>query len=146
MDYFDIDFEELLEYIDESIKQNQNEEITLDEIAKQFYISKYYFHRLFHSATGEPFAKFIKRRRLLFASHEIISTDKDLIDIAYDYGFNSQDVFIRGFKQLFGYTPGYFRKLYREIIFIKRDKLKPKGVNIMFDIYLGQRLQFSDND
>jgi AraC family transcriptional regulator len=42
----------------------------------------------------------------------LINTNKRVIDAAINYGFESQEAFIRAFKKIPGITPGEYRKSY----------------------------------
>jgi AraC family transcriptional regulator len=40
----------------------------------------------------------------------LLYTDKNILDIALDYGFDYEQSYIRAFKREFGITPGGLRK------------------------------------
>jgi len=105
-DYFK-NLQKTLDYIEEHIK----EEITLEQLSALCFYSTHHYHRVFQSVIGIPVADYIKKRKLSVAAGEIIGTDKKIIDIALNYGFNSHETFSRAFKRIFDITPNDYRKL-----------------------------------
>jgi AraC family transcriptional regulator len=98
----------------EFIESNLDQELSTDIVASHVGFSPYYFHRLFAGVLGESVAEYIRKRRLSESAHLVRSTDKTLLEIGLMYGFESQEVFTRAFKKMFGITPGRYRSL-REI-------------------------------
>ena len=80
---------EAINYIESHI----TEELTIADIAKQAIISPYYFQKGFSMLCGFTVGEYIKRRRLTLAGSEIVSTDRKIIDIALEYGYDSPDSF-----------------------------------------------------
>jgi AraC-like DNA-binding protein/predicted transcriptional regulator YdeE len=95
-----------IEYIEANLDKN----IHLELLACKFALSKYHFHRIFKALIGDPPFRYIEKRRLSRAAADLIETNKRIIDIAFDYGFNSHESFIRSFKKKFSLTPSQFRK------------------------------------
>ncbi|NOW05703.1 helix-turn-helix transcriptional regulator [Clostridium beijerinckii] len=94
----------------EYIENNLNKKIQLKELADKAFLSKYHFHRVFHSVVGEPVAEYIRKKRLEEASNELLTTENKIIDIALKYQFSNQESFTRAFKKLYGIPPKEFRK------------------------------------
>ena len=93
----------------EYIEANLDKKIHLELLASKFALSKYHFHRIFKALVGDPPFRYIEKRRLSGAAIELIETNKRIIDIAFDYGFNSHESFIRSFKKKYSLTPSQFR-------------------------------------
>ena len=94
----------------EYIELNLMQKIELKDIADNVFLSKYHFHRVFHSVVGEPVAEYIRRRRLMESANELLNTDDKIVDIAFKYQFSSQEVFSKAFKRLYGTSPREFRR------------------------------------
>jgi len=73
---------------------------------------------------GHSVMQYIRKRRLLHAANELKSTKKKVMDIAYDFGFNSHVSFTRAFKSEYGSAPDDFRKNNKEEFKIKKVKIK----------------------
>lgn len=80
---------EALKYIDAHL----DEPITLEALAEKFYLSPFYFHKVFSSIVGKPLAAYIRDRRVLYAGRQLCTTDKTILDIALDCGFQSPQSF-----------------------------------------------------
>jgi AraC family transcriptional regulator len=105
MDYLER-VKQAIEYIESHLK----EDITLERAASEACFSPYHFHRIFHALVHENFKEYIRKRRLSNAACELINTDKEILQISFDYRFESQESFTRSFKKMFGTAPGRFRE------------------------------------
>jgi AraC-like DNA-binding protein len=93
----------------EYIENHLSDDITLDELASQIFCSKFHYHRIFQSMVGEPTFEYIRKRRLSMAAKMLLETEKDIIDIALECGYNSQVSFTKAFKKTYGINPGEIR-------------------------------------
>ena len=92
------------------IEVNLNEPLDLKEVARAAGFSLYHFHRVFQAASGYTLKEYIRKRRLAEAALELRNTKKGILDIALDYGYESQEAFTRAFQKETGRVPGDFRK------------------------------------
>ncbi|OPJ64785.1 AraC family transcriptional regulator [Clostridium oryzae] len=95
----------LIEYIEEHI----TEEINLDRLAVATGYSQYHLHRMFSGIVGFPLHHYIKRRQLTEAAKSLIFTENQIIQIALDAGYESQQAFSLAFKNMYKLTPQKFR-------------------------------------
>lgn len=54
--------------------------------------------------------KYIKDAKLSLAAQDLINTNESVIDIAYKYGFDSQQSFTRAFSKKYKLPPLKYRK------------------------------------
>ncbi|RDY27670.1 AraC family transcriptional regulator [Romboutsia weinsteinii] len=102
-----------IEYISDAISYIENNilnELTIEDIAKQAYVSPFYFQKGFAMLCGFSVSEYIRQRRLTLAGSELVSTDNKIIDIALKYGYDSPDSFTRAFTRFHGATPTAVRK------------------------------------
>lgn len=92
------------------IEANITEELAIDEIARQAYVSPFYFQKGFTMLCGLSVGEYIRQRRLTLAGSELVATDMKVIDIALKYGYDSPDSFTRAFFRFHGVTPTAVRK------------------------------------
>ena len=92
------------------IEDHITEELTIKDIAKAAMVSPYYFQKGFAMLCGFTVGEYIKKRRLAIAGMELITTDRKIIDIALQYGYDSPDGFTRAFTRFHGVTPTSVRK------------------------------------
>lgn len=137
MEYYD-SIEKVIDYIEENLKEN----FSLEDLAKIACMSEFHFHRVFSFITNETIMKYVRKRRLTGASYELINTDKAIIEIAFDYGYESQESFTRSFKSLFNETPNKFRKnenhgflnAYRSKMNLENIKIKKGEIKMEYKI------------
>lgn len=110
---------EILTYINENYK----EDLSLDYMAKKFYMSKEYFSRKFHQWFGVTYKVYLSNYRLNKAYENIIKTDENIKDISAIHGFSNVKSFINIFKEKYGMTPNKYRKALKEL---KNDSKKDK--------------------
>lgn len=93
------------------IETNLEKEIDLDHIAKNIGYSKFHLNRIFTAYTGITIYKYLQNRRLTIAAEKLVKTDKPIIQIAYEAGYDSPQSFTFAFKQVYLYPPKVYRKL-----------------------------------
>lgn len=95
--------ESVISYIEEHIE----EEITLDDIAAKFYISKFYLSRVFKRNTNTTIHRYIVQKKLISAK-ELILKNIPLTEVYKRIGFGDYCNFLRAFKAEYGITPSEF--------------------------------------
>src|SRR5690349_1271280 len=74
-------------------------------------LSPFHFSRLFTARIGESVMSHVRRKRMLYAAARLLGDRPPaLAELAFDCGFESQEAFTRCFKQVFGITPGRFKR------------------------------------
>lgn len=91
------------------LHHHYQEEITLEILAKEFYLTPKYISKIFQKELHTNFKDYLAKIRLNHALYEMEKTDKSLSDIAYDSGFSSQKSFIAYFRKMYGKTPKQYR-------------------------------------
>lgn len=91
------------------IEDNLCSPLSLENIAKEAGLSKWHFQKIFRGMVGDTVKEYTLKRRISLSAKVLISSDKKIIDIAVDYGFDSHEVFTRAFKRVFETTPTEFR-------------------------------------
>ncbi|GCD08446.1 helix-turn-helix transcriptional regulator [Clostridium tagluense] len=88
------------------ISKHYSEPLTLNHIAKNLNINKYYFCSLFKNETGQTFSQYLniirveKSKKLLLNNRNF-----SILDVAVAVGFNSQSYYTTVFKKLNNKTP-----------------------------------------
>ncbi len=79
---------EMIDYI----MQHLDEDLSLDTISAQFFISKFHADRLFKEETGETIYAFIKRCKVDQSAVDMkLNPSKAITDIGLDYGYSSSN-------------------------------------------------------
>lgn len=92
------------------LKHHFAEEINWDQLATQFNLSLRTLHRYFKCQTGSSPQIYLTKLRLAYAYYQLSYTDKNIIDIAYESGFNDSCYFSTCFKNEFRFSPRDVRK------------------------------------
>lgn len=93
------------------IQEHINEPITLNNVAKAAGYSPWYSERIFKELIGKTLFEYIRAIRLSNAALKL-RDNKDLriVDVAFDFIFDSHEGFTRAFSKQFGMTPYYYSK------------------------------------
>ncbi|HEX2958039.1 MAG TPA: AraC family transcriptional regulator [Chitinispirillaceae bacterium] len=94
-----------IEYIDKNLKKR----LSLKEIAEEACYSQFHFHRIFTRTTGQTLKDYIRKRRISEAAKELVSSDKSIRDLSYEYCFLNQESFTRAFYRFFLVSPRKYR-------------------------------------
>jgi len=92
------------------VEANLREEIAVADMADAAGYSLYHFCRTFNGLVHHTPYDYLMRRRLSESARELVETDKRIIDIAFDYRFNSPETYSRAFKRMFGTQPSQWKE------------------------------------
>ena len=92
------------------IKSNLSRKITLEETAKQFYVSTSTITQLFRHKMGTSFYRCVTQRRLIAAKVRM-GDGEALEDVSRAVGFADYSSFYRAFKKEYGITPRQYTQL-----------------------------------
>ena len=86
------------------IGEHYNEDLTLDSLAGEFYISKYHLSHEFSRVVGTSVHKYILLKRLLIAK-QLLSEGNSPGEVFSTCGFGDYTSFYRAFKAQYGTSP-----------------------------------------
>ena len=78
-------------------------------LAAQLHLSRFHCDRLVSAAAGEPPAALRRRVLLERAAYRLITTDHDVLRVAVEAGYSSNEAFTRAFARAFGLAPSRWR-------------------------------------
>lgn len=90
------------------IQSHLSEEISVDMLAKQCYLSKYYLMRRFKEATGYSIHRYINEKRIQAAKRMILS-GMTASEACFECGFSDYSTFARQFKAIVGRAPSKYQ-------------------------------------
>jgi AraC family transcriptional regulator len=115
---------ETIEYIECNIEEN----LKLTVLANRAGISDFHFNRIFKTVTGITLKQYILGRKLTNALEQLRNSDKSVIEIAMELGFDYPEVFSRAFKKQFGLSPADIRNQKSQISGIKKAAIVERDI------------------
>lgn len=98
--------QEIKDYLD----AHYAEKLTLDDLARRFYINKFYLTRVFKEQFGTSVNGYLLQLRITHAKRLLRFTDLSIEQIGQECGMNDANYFSRTFKKVEGLPPGQFRR------------------------------------
>ena len=94
----------------EYIEKNFNNDIKIEQLAQELFISKFYLCHLFKLHTGITLKTYLIEYRISKAKKLLSETNDRIVDIAINTGFNNCSYFCKTFAALENITPSEYRK------------------------------------
>lgn len=99
-------FAQVARYLD----QHYAEDIPIEQLVSQFYISPYHLSHMFKQKTGYSVKQYVLRRRIGEAQIRLANTKDTVQTISEAVGFEDTSYFSRIFSKYTGFTPTEYRK------------------------------------
>lgn len=94
----------------EYIAENYSENITISRLAATVNLSESYFMNKFREYVGLSAIEYISHFRIEKACNMLISTEKSVMETAFECGFGNLSNFNRQFRKIAGCSPTEYRK------------------------------------
>ncbi len=101
---------ELITNVINFVNDNLDSDLSLDNVANKFFVSKYHLAHKFKEVTDMTFHNFVLKKRLIYAK-QLLRRHKNSSNIFADCGFKSYSYFLKSFKKEYGITPKEFINL-----------------------------------
>ena len=106
-DIEDIQYDKTIEGVLNYINSNLENDLSIDTIASEFFISKYYLMRKFKNQIGSSIHNYVVQKRLILA-RSLISDGLSMSSVCSRCGFNDYSSFVRSFKKVYGVSPSNY--------------------------------------
>jgi AraC family transcriptional regulator len=87
------------------IEDQLDQELSIEMLAQQAYMSMFHFQRTFSLVLGIGVGEYIRNRRLSAAGEQLAAKKLKVIDAALVYGYDSPESFTRAFTKFHGINP-----------------------------------------
>ena len=126
-----INYEKRMLRVIQYIYDNPTGDLSLDALADVAALSRFHWHRIFRTMTGETCSQAVKRIRMHLASIALVESDRPVAEIAARVGYPQAASFTRAFSDVYRVSPSAFRD---------RGQAQPapisfkRGHNTMYDV------------
>jgi transcriptional regulator GlxA family with amidase domain len=94
------------------IEEHYTDKLTVDQLAKMFYIGRRTFERRFKKATTNTIVEYIQRVKIEAAKKMLETSRENVNEVMYNVGYSDSKAFRNTFKKVVGYSPLEYRKKY----------------------------------
>ncbi|MDD4311052.1 MAG: AraC family transcriptional regulator [Eubacteriales bacterium] len=94
----------LVKRVSDYLEEHLSEPITLDELCRTVYLSKYYLERKFRQETGASIYQMLQKKRMIRARNQM-QKGLSLTQIALNCGFSEYSGFYKAFRSEYGMSP-----------------------------------------
>ena len=102
--------QQLVSDIIKYIYENYTKELTINDVTEKFNITDTKLNKILMSYSGKRFIEFLNALKIDKACEMLLTTDKSVIDISFELGFNTVKTFNNNFSKLKNMSPTDFRK------------------------------------
>lgn len=96
------------------IEKNITTKISIDQLTKLVPLSRRSIENKFKEEVGTTIYQFILDKKIEYIAYELLTTKKNLLEIAIGVGYNDARQIYRIFKKSTGYTPMNYRKKFTQ--------------------------------
>lgn len=100
---------ELVSQVVSYINHHYSESLSLEQLAKQFYVSKYHLSHEFQRLVGTSVCRYIRKKRLMIA-RQLLSEGEKPNEVYSRCGFGDYVAFYKAFKSEYGVSPREYEK------------------------------------
>ncbi|MBN1468484.1 MAG: helix-turn-helix domain-containing protein [Fusobacteriaceae bacterium] len=97
----------IIDYLE---KNYRNENLNVDEVSDYLGLSSHYVLKIFKENIGTGLIDYLNMLRINHSINSLLTSEKSILEIAIDFGFNNSKTFSRTFKKYYNLSPGEYKK------------------------------------
>lgn len=94
------------------LQDNNDNKITVQNLCEKFHVSATHLQNAFKGVFGVPVYSYVRIQKIQFAAMQLIQTDRSVIEIANESGYDNASKFASAFREIMGETPLEYRKMH----------------------------------
>ena len=99
-----------IDRVKQYIQYHVNEDLSIDKLAAQVYLSQGYLSSVFKKETGMNLSRYIRQCRMEKAKELLKNTNMKVVQICEKVGFANVSYFCQNFREYCGVSPDKYRK------------------------------------
>lgn len=107
--------------IGQYLSAHMDSKITMQDLAEQFDASPTQIKRCFHGVYGMSPAAYLRTRKMRGAAALLRNSDRTVLDIAGQFGYDNASKFAKAFRDVIGVSPNEYRNG------VEQDSCAPQG-------------------
>ncbi|MCM1117979.1 MAG: AraC family transcriptional regulator [bacterium] len=97
----------MVSYVESHVTDSR---LDVRRMGQKFGFSENYIRELFAGQVGMSIMRYHRRRRIILSAAQLLHTDRNILDIALEWGFGSHEAYTRAFCRVIGMSPSDFRR------------------------------------
>ncbi len=106
------------------IERNINEDLKVEQLARDVSLSPKYFQKLFKAFTNYTPTKYIEKSKISKCKELLETTNLQVLDISAQMGYLNYETFSRTFKRYYAIAPNDYKKILKSIGFTTKNNKK----------------------
>lgn len=99
----------LAKQVSEYLGENMDRHITIEQISRHFHVSETHVKNIFKGVYGVSVYAYTRAIKMESAAYMLEYTDRTVMDIAGEHGYDNSSKFARAFREIKGMTPSEYR-------------------------------------
>lgn len=95
------------------LTEHMNDRITIEQLSEHFHVSCAHLKNTFKGVYGVSVGSYIRTQKMESAAYMLEYTDKSILEIAGEHGYDNGSKFARAFRAVKGVNPAQYRNEHR---------------------------------